>query len=397
MVVWLINPYGPIPGEAWRDYSFAMMGDALAKAGHQVVWWTSTFAHHFKTQRTEGWEDRLIQPGFVVRLVPSPSYQRNIGLGRLWRDIVFARKCYQRGQSEPKPDVIVYYENPITLGYASFRLAQHHDSAVMFDQMDIWPELFENAFPAPIRPIVRLCLTPIYRNRKSTYENLTGVMALAQPYLDFPLGIAPGLRAKPHGVVYNGIDVAEFRRLMQEPLDLPNLPAKREGETWVVFAGTLGPSYDIPAILEAARQFHSEQAKIRFILAGDGPYRPLVEAASRELETLSYVGKMKPEKLCSLYKLCDIGLNAYSKKSNVEMPDKVYDYTAAGLPVVNSLTGEVSRVLKDHKAGLQYEAENAKSLKGLIGIVELKIRQDPTKAMTTVAAWKRCLYRTGHL
>ena len=48
MKIWLINPYGPIEGENWRDYRFNQFGKYLANQGHEVIWWTSNFAHHLK-------------------------------------------------------------------------------------------------------------------------------------------------------------------------------------------------------------------------------------------------------------------------------------------------------------------------------------------------------------
>ena len=44
------------------------------------------------------------------------------------------------------------------------------------------------------------------------------------------------------------------------------------------------------------------------------------------------------------------------------MPDKFYDYTAAGLAVVNSLQGEIKEYVQDAGVGVQYEAENSDSL-----------------------------------
>ena len=44
------------------------------------------------------------------------------------------------------------------------------------------------------------------------------------------------------------------------------------------------------------------------------------------------------------------------------MPDKIYDYMAAGLPVVNSLRGEVSDIIARQNLGLQYRAGDADDL-----------------------------------
>jgi glycosyltransferase involved in cell wall biosynthesis len=365
MHIWLINPYGPIPTESWRDYSFTMMADALTRAGHDVVWWTSNFSHHFKRFRSSGWLDMQINEHFIVRMVPTPGYKRNVGLGRIIRDSVFSFRTYMRGKKSAAPDCIVYYESPLTLGYAGFKLAKYHNCPVIYDQMDLWPELIEQVFPKFLQPFISLLFAPIYKNRKKVYRQLDAVIGLAKPYLDVALNEAPVLSSRPHIVIYNGIDVTEFRTSMHEiTLAAGEHPSKDVGEVWAVFAGSLGPSYDIPALLQVAEKLEYRASKLRIIIAGDGPLRALVESyvADSNHKHLYYVGKLAPEKLAALYKICDIGLCAYSKRSNVEMPDKIYDYIAAGLPVVNSLRGEVSQVVRDSNLGLQYMAEDPDDL-----------------------------------
>jgi len=365
MHIWLINPYGPIPGEKWRDYSFCMMADALTCAGHDVVWWTSNFSHHFKRFRSNGWHDLRVKDGFTIRLVPTPGYKHNVGIGRIIRDIVFAYRAYARGKESNPPDCIVYYESPLTFGYAGQKLAKYHDCPVIFDQMDLWPELIEKIFPPPLQPIVRWMFAPIYWNRRKVYGRLDAVIGLSKSYLEVPLKEARILRSRPNAVVYNGIDVTAFRNaMMASPLQGRILPRKEEGEVWAVFAGTLGPSYDIPTLLQVAEQLEGSPSRLRIVIAGDGPLKEQVEAyaADQNRSRLYYAGKLPPEHLAGLYHMCDIGLCAYSSRSNVEMPDKIYDYTAAGLPVVNSLGGEASDVIRENRIGLQYEAGDPRDL-----------------------------------
>ena len=77
MTIWLLNPYGPIPGEGWREYRYTMIGEALAANGHTVVWWAANFSHHFKRFRSPSWQDRHVSPGFAIRLVPTSVVSRN--------------------------------------------------------------------------------------------------------------------------------------------------------------------------------------------------------------------------------------------------------------------------------------------------------------------------------
>ncbi|HNX69541.1 MAG TPA: glycosyltransferase family 4 protein [Candidatus Omnitrophota bacterium] len=365
MQIWLINSYGSIPGESWRDSRFSMIANALTGAGHDVVWWTSNFSHHSKCFRSDDWEDVRINEKFIVRLVPTTAYKKNIGMGRIWRDAVFAYRTYARGRQMLAPDCILYSETPLTFGYAGQKLAEFHHCPVVFDQIDLWLELFEKLFPPGIRSIVHFLLWPLYKNRKCIYGQLNGVMGLAEAYLEVPLQAAPVLRSRPHEVVYNGIDVKLFRQLISDPAPVKGLvPLKNKGEIWAVFAGSLGPSYDIQTILKAAEIVNRELPDLKIFMAGDGPLKVKIVEYTREKHhaNFHYLGKLEPKVLCSLYGMCDIGLCAYTKISNVEMPDKIYDYAAAGLPVINSLAGEVRDLIIKNRIGLQYEGGNAESL-----------------------------------
>lgn len=364
--VWLINPYGPIPSEAWRTYCFPLIAEVLTARGHEVTWWTSNFAHHFKKFRSDNWTDIEPWKGFRIRLVPTTGYRKNIGIGRVVRDAVFAFRTYCRGCTEPKPDLIIHSESPMTFGFAGHRLAAHHGCPSIYHQMDLWPELVVEAVSPTFRGVVQAALWPVYAVRRRTYSRLSAVTALARPYLDAVLELAPELRSKPNAVIYNGIDVVAFRNSIQS-IDVPSsrFPVKSDGELWAVFAGSLGPSYDIGVMCDVARSLAATGSKIHIVIAGDGPQRPLVESMSRGDKgpaNLHYVGQLSPSELAALYARCDIGLCAYSSSSNVEMPDKIYDYTAAGLPVLVSLRGEVADIVAENRIGLSYRGGDADDL-----------------------------------
>lgn len=360
--IWLINPYGPLPSEGWRDYSFVTFGKTLAACGHDVTWWTSSFSHHFKRQRCDDWQDETICDGFCVRLVPSPRYKRNIGLGRFLRDAVFAYRTWRRGKDCSPPDLILYAENPLTMGFPGYALGKHHKCSIVYDQMDLWPEFIVNAAPPLLQPLVNILFWPVYARRRMIFRWLDGVIALAKPYLDSVLREIPPDSLPPHLIIYNGIDVPGFRRAMKEPLP-PQLAAQLTGSNIkAVFAGSLGPSYDILSLIDVAARLEQEGAPLDIYIAGDGPLRPEVEQAAAKLSNLTYFGALPPSQLPGIYAAADIGLNCYTSKSNVEMPDKFYDYSAAGLAIVNSLNGEVSNHISSVGAGLQYDAGDTNSL-----------------------------------
>lgn len=358
--IWLVNPYGPIEGENWREYSFNQFGKYLSENGFYVIWWTANFSHHFKRYRSQSWQDRVINENFIIRLVPTTSYKKNISFGRLRKDITFGKNALAGFAKEKKPDMIIAAENPMCMGRPAFEYAKKNNLPIIYDQMDIWPEFLIRVLQEPLRTAVNIGMYPVYRKRKNIYDSLDGAIALGKHYLEFMFAVAPALKHKPHALIYNGIDVQAFRNHLNDKVINTKLPSyKKENEIWCIFAGTLGPSYDIQGMVDCAEKFETEgKNKYKFIIAGSGPLESIVKDAERRLQNLIYMGNLQPRNLIPVYGKCDIGLAAYSSGSNVDMCDKFYDYTAAGLAVVNSLAGEVSEHIANHKCGINYNPDN---------------------------------------
>ena len=94
--------------------------------------------------------------------------------------------------------------------------------------------------------------------------------------------------------------------------------------------------------------------------AGAGKKYILEEICKDSLTNTFFLGSLGLKQLAAIYFKCDIGLAVYGPGSNVDMPDKLYDYTAAGLAVISSLTGEAKEVIVSRNIGVYYEANNHK-------------------------------------
>ena len=90
---------------------------------------------------------------------------------------------------------------------------------------------------------------------------------------------------------------------------------------------------------------------------------------NNKVDNVNYIGKISKESLPYLYSKCDVGLNSYGFYSNVEMSDKFYDYTAAGLAVLNSLTGEVKDFVDKYQLGCNYTAGDINSFQRAVEII----------------------------
>jgi glycosyltransferase involved in cell wall biosynthesis len=401
MKIWLINPYGQIPGEGWRDYRFTMLGKTLAGCGHEVVWWTASFSHTFKRFRSQGWEDLPISPGFTIRLVPTSAYRGNISVGRLGFEWSYARNTHKRARESEKPDCIVATDPSQIVGFMSARLAKAFGVPLVLDVFDLWPELFTLVLPKWLRPFSGLIFSPFYLLRKYNVRQADGVVSLCRTYLNVALHGLSRSKAVPSLTVFNGIDLAEFRREMPDENAITETKkrlGKTPGEIWAVYTGTLSDNYDVRALVEAAEILAAEKSAIRIIVLGEGTLRHRVSEFVQKHPggNLRYLGpSMASGELLSFYKASDIALCAYSKDSNVAMPNKAYDYLAAGLPIVNSLKGELAEFLAENGIGVSYEAGDPRSL--VEALRKLADDSELREAMARNADRKAAMFDSGSL
>ncbi len=384
--IWLLNPYGPIPSEGWREYRYTLLGKMLASKGWRVTWWTANFSHHFKKCRTQGWTNLPVSEGFVIKLVPTPKYMHNIGLGRLWFELVYAWRVWVAAQSLESPSIIVATDPPQQVGFLATALGQRLKIPIILDVMDLWPELFQMALPKGLKRFSTLIFWPFYALRRHNLRSAIGIASLCRQYLSVATSQASGASEKTGTVIYNGIDVSLFRR----QTELSSSYVKPPGAVWIIYAGSLGDNYDIDTVLkvvELLAEGRGGAEHIKVFVAGDGPKRSAVETCSRMFgpKRFEYLGVLSHAELAGLYQVCDIGLCLYGPESNVGMPDKIYDYTAAGLPVINSLPGEVADLIKRQDFGVSYVAGSSSSLLAAI----LKLSCDSAlRAKMAINAYK---------
>ncbi|WP_026131874.1 glycosyltransferase family 4 protein [Pandoraea sp. B-6] len=366
MKVWIVNPYGSLPGEAWREYRSAMLADAFARAGHEVTWWISNFEHRSKKFRCEGYSERALDSGVKVRIVPTTTYRSHVSVDRIRSERTFACNVAKIAAQTPenKPDIVVLAEPSVFYGKPIVKMAKQFGAKLVADIIDIWPEVFAMILPKAVRPLERLLLAPLYRRRASILKACDGIVGVSEDYRLVGHRAAPSM---PSDVSYWGVDVAMMREAMQrengEVHEKLGLPPKAPGEVWVIYAGTLGAGYDMASILAAAESPRLAGKPVKFLFAGDGPQRPLLEAAGAKTGTnVVYLGRLDPNDLNLLYKYCDIGLSTYLAHSTVSMPIKFYDYLAAGVATINSLDREIKRLIADHELGMQYTPGDGDSL-----------------------------------
>lgn len=172
-------------------------------------------------------------------------------------------------------------------------------------------------------------------------------------------------------VLPNGVNPSRFRADLQ-----PLLPKHRDHFT-VGFVGTLKPWHGLSVLVDAFAQLYCHDANYRLLIVGDGPEKDNLLDDLRLRGVLGAVhctGAVDPSAVPGLLASMDVAVAPYPNHADFYFsPLKVYEYMAAGLPVVASEIGQLATLIEHDRTGLLCEPGDPVALADAIE----RLRQQP--------------------
>lgn len=342
---------------------------------------SSDFSHEQKRHRNLAQIPAALP--YKITLLHEPGYPKNVCLKRIGSHKKFSKILKNYLEQRDEPDFVFCAVPSLDVAAVAAKYCKKHKIRFAVDIQDLWPEAFELAFHVPL--LSSLLFFPMQKKADFIYRSADDLVAVSDMYLR--RGLRANKTCKTSSVVYLGTDktyfdtcvAKEFRAVQWQDkiaAEVAREVSDKSENTFLVYVGTLGSSYDLNTVFATLRKDKSLAEQCRMVIMGDGPLRKEFEEKSEGLPVV-FTGAMPYEQMVWILSRCDIALNPIRKGAAQSIINKHMDYAMAGLPIVNTQQcKEYCALLDRYSCGINCGCENvddvARAISLLISDVSLR-------------------------
>jgi len=253
----------------------------------------------------------------------------------------------RRLAAEIRPDVIIerYYNfagEGMATAAATGALAVLEVNAPVID------------YPGSLKRVVdRMLLVEPMRRRRERMCAQADIIVTPEPAI-LPPSVAPEKILRLEW----GADTRQFRPDVTGPV-----PFARPAGIVAVFAGAFRRWHGAIHLAHAIRELRARgRNDMGAVFIGDGPELPAVRSAAAGLEGVVFTGAVPHTRMPACLSACDIGVAPFDLDAHRALsvafywsPLKIFEYMAAGLPVVAPISSRIPGLIEHRLEGLLYD------------------------------------------
>ena len=329
---------------------------ALAARGQRVTVIASSVSYLTGKERGAGKQRAAQAAG--VQVLKAATYRglHRSFVHRLLSFLTFTVSSFFIGLRVKNVDLVWGTTPPIFQSFTAWLLARLKGAPFLLEVRDLWP-----AFAAQVGVLRNPALIAasqwlerfLYRHADQLVVNSPGFVEHVQ-----------ARRGRRIAVVPNGAEAAMFDPSASgaEFRERHGLPA---AACVVLYAGAHGLSNDLGVVLQAADLVKAEK-KIIILLVGDGKDKQALEAQAAQLtlDNVRFLPPIPKTQMPEALAAADAGLAILKpiKLYSTVYPNKVFDYMAAGRPVLLAIDGVMRKVVEEAGAGVFVPPGDAQAL-----------------------------------
>jgi glycosyltransferase involved in cell wall biosynthesis len=324
------------------------MASYLAQRGHRVTIIASPVSYltgQSRLPRGHWLQKETPMPGVTILRTYTYAALHRSFVHRVFSFLSFMLSSFITGLGVAGVDLVWGTSPPIFQGITAWLLARLKGARFLFEIRDLWPE-FAIAVGVLKNPLlIRLSLWLegfLYRRADRLMVNSPGFIAHVT-----------GRGARWVELVPNGADPNMFDPALRG--EAFRAQHQLEGKFTVLYAGAHGLSNDLGVVLEAARLLRAEP-QIHFVMVGAGKEKAalMAQAQALGLNNISFLPSIPKQEMKQALAAADACLAILKPLEwyKTTYPNKVFDYMAAGRPVVLAIDGVIRTVVEDAAAGI---------------------------------------------
>jgi glycosyltransferase involved in cell wall biosynthesis len=267
--------------------------------------------------------------------------------GRMLAFASFVVSAFLEGLRIPAVSLIWGTSPPLSQAWTAWALARMKGAPWLLEVRDLWP-----AFAVQIGVMRNRVLIALARwLERFLYRRADRIVLNSPGFVSHLLD--SGAEASKLAFVPNGVDTQLFDPAA-EGGELRRL-AGLERKFIALYAGAHGMANDLWQLLAAAEVLR-EDPRIAFVLVGDGREKVALQAKVRAggLSNVIFLPPVEKARMPGLLVDADCGLVVLRPIPlfTTTYPNKMFDYMAAGKPVVLALDGVARRLVEEADAGV---------------------------------------------
>lgn len=307
-----------------------LLSNFFISEGHQVLVFQSDFSHFRKIEQQNNDKSRIY--------IHSKPYVKNLSFRRLASHYDFAKKVFDIIEKYEMDLIYVLIPPNALARFAKKYKINHPKVKIVFDLIDLWPETMPFG---SLKELFPFHLWAQLRNKNLKYADLVITECdLYQEVLE-----DQQVKQKMQTLYLAKIDES-----------FKSTPKLKSNEMHLCYLGSINNIIDINKIQKIIRLV-STIKPVTLHIIGDGEHKSDFIAAikSENAVVIDYGDIFDLNKKQEIFDQCHFGLNIMKKSVCVGLTMKSIDYFQLGLPILNNIKADTTRILNHYLAGLNVD------------------------------------------